>query len=86
MVLAMKAAGVVAAAGMLAGGSGITLAHLAAEVRTLQRQVYVLRRSADAYGLRFGNNGRQLVCIEVQRPSFGRQVTVLPAYKCVPSG
>lgn len=92
MVLAMKAAGVLAAAAVGAAGGGMTIAHLAREMSTVQRQVTVLRRevrlldrSALAYGLRFGN-GRQLVCIRVQAPEFSRHVGILPAYKCVPSG
>ena len=86
MVLAAKAAAVVAVAAVAAGGSGVTISQLEHQVRVLQHQVWVLNRSADAYGLKFGNNGRQLVCILVQRPSFGRQVVVLPNYKCVVSG
>lgn len=92
LILVAKAAVVattvalVAVSEVAAGSSGTTINRLEHQVKVLQHQVYVLNRSADAYGLKFGNNGRQLVCILVQRPSFGRQVTVLPAYKCAVSG
>lgn len=85
MMLAMKITAAAAATLTAAAGSGVTIAHLAREVRTLQAQVRVLDRSALAYGLRFGS-GRQLVCIRIQAPSFSKNVGVLPAYKCVPSG
>ena len=85
MILAAKAAAVVAVAGIASAGGGMTIAHLAHEVKTLQHQVYVLNRSADAYGLQFGTSGKQLVCLRVQAPNFGRNYGILPAYRCVPS-
>lgn len=80
MILA-KAVSVVAAGTMLAAGGGATIAHLTREVRTLQHQVYVLHRSADAFGIQFGN-GPVLTCVRTQAPDFGRSVSVLPRYNC----
>lgn len=83
-MILVKAVAAVGAAGMIAAGGGVTISHLQREVRVLQHQVYILNRTQQSYGLNIG--GRQLVCIRIQQPSYGRQVVVLANNKCVKSG